>query len=443
MILPTTLLKSMVDEIVAIDRDNTIKLTLNLRNHQDPSFKIDDALVDMFSFEQNFMTNTMDKIQMSINIKPKQMQQLVTRQSDLYADLTIEYIDSTTMDISLDDDPLVFRYKVLVHDLTGISKRYGINAFETTDGSDNVSNSEGSVRIPLDLQLIGETEHKVNRASFNGIIQSINPEEAIRYVASVMGISKIKMVPPDNTTKFQHISIPPEYSNFKSVFEYLHSKSGIYANGFRNYMTNGMMYVYPPFNMDSKETPRLNILRVSTNTYMGAKNFFKVENNKDLSIISNTDLSAKNLSNVGSENDGNTKVFVRSDGMLDGQVKKGKTMSLTNVTASMSSRADNSISKGAAVSKYVKPTLNMYNQASTFSETNTEVMGMGWQNARMGMITPGMPVTFIFDEKDTVMSKKGIIEMIKYDFTKATTNVFTCGATMMIRVDPKQVPYDV
>ena len=96
MILPTEILKGMVDDIVSIDRYNTVGIKLMILNKQDTNFTIDDALIDIFSIEQNFAENTTDKIQLSINVTPQQIQQLVSKQSDLYVDMIIEYVHNKT-----------------------------------------------------------------------------------------------------------------------------------------------------------------------------------------------------------------------------------------------------------------------------------------------------------------------------------------------------------
>lgn len=441
MILPTETLKTMVDEIVEINRNNTVLITLNLRNHQDPNFVIDDAVVDALIIEQDTVNNTTDKISMKINIKPKQLRQLIAKQSDLYADIVIEYSDRITNAVDLNEEPIVLKYKVFIHDLSNIAKRYGIQAIDHEN--EELNETDMGINVSLELQLISEIEHKTNRAQFVGMIRDVNPEEAIKYAASVMGISNIKMVTPDNQTKFQHLNIPPNKGDFRTLFDYMQEKYGVYTNGFRHYMSNGTLYIYPPLDMKSKSSPRLNILRVSENTYLGPENFFKIDENGDVTIVSNSQLVSQTLSNSVSENEGNTKMFVRSDGMIDGQVKKkGDKLSLNNVTATMSSKNDQGISKDAAIPKYVEPTMNLYNHASTFSEANTELLGMGWSRARINMLVPGMPVTFIFDEKDTVMSKDGILESITYIFSRVSRN-FICSATFIIRVDTIQKEYEV
>ena len=440
MILPTEILKKMVDDIISIERHNAITIKLMIRNRQDTSLTIDNSLIDTIDINQSFATNTTDDIQVTVNMTPSQVKTLVASQTDLYADMIIEYVDATTGHVVLDEKPIKLHYKVFVHDLSTLTKRFGVNTFENTDSSENVSNTHGAVYVRVDMQMMPDQEYNANRASFVGMVRNSNVEELIKYMTSTIGITKLKMVPPDNQTKYQHVHIPPEHSNFRAAFDYLQSKFGVYANGFRHYMTNGTLYVYPPFDMNSDRKPRLNIIRVSENTYLGPSNFHKEEDNKDLTIITNTKLTSKTLSNVGSENEGNTKVFVRSDGIFDGQVNHDD-MSLVNITASMSSKADTSISKDAAVVRYVKPTLNLMHHASKFSEANTELMTFGWSNARINVIEPGTPTTFIFDEKSKVMSKTGLVEAVRYSIRRARS-IFTCGATLIIRSDPTPIPYD-
>lgn len=440
MILPTKLLKDMTDTITGKDQGNTFKLSMTLLNHQDPAFKLSNVYVDVLTITQDFSKNATDDIQVSVQLYPEDIQKLITKQSDLYTDILIEYVEPTSEQIILNEKPIQLQYKVLLHDLSGLTKRYGVKAFEQTDQSKTVSNTQSSVMVKVSMQLMGENEHTVNKSSFIGTAKDVTIEDFMKYAASVMGVKKLNIVPPDNVTKYQHINIPPNYSNFRAAFEYLQSKYGVYANGFRNYITDGTLFIYPPFNMKSERTPKLTVLRLSENTGSGATNYHELKG-KDLTIISSSPLSSKTLSNVGSENDGNTLMFVRSDGVLDGQVKKDNGMSLTNISATIGSRADSSISKGSAVPKYADTSLNIYKQASTFSENNTEIMVFGWDYARIKIIEPGMPLTFVYDEKDVVMSKTGIMESAVYQISRMN-RTFRCNAELGVRVDPKAVPYD-
>lgn len=442
MILPTSMLKTMIDQVVNIPRSNTLTIKLMIRNHSDASFSLDNTLIDLMTIDQNFADNTTDNILITVGLKATELQKLVTMQSDLFADMVFEYVDPTTGVVDLTEKPITKRYKVFIQDLSTLTKRFGANAFTNTDGSQHTTSVQAASYTSITMQLMTDTDYTTNRSTFTGMMRSMKPEDLVKYMASVMKIGKLKMEPPDNTTTYQHIAIPPEVSGFRAAFDHIQGKHGIYANGFRHYVTEDTMYVYPPFDMKSTKSPRLTILRVSENTYIGHSNYHKSHDNGDLTIISNTKLDSKTLSNTGSENDGNTKLFVRSDGMIDGQVNKAD-MSLVNVTASMSSTPDGSISKGSAVPRYLPPTMNLLHHASKFSETNTELMSFGWIKARIFSIYPGMPTTFVFDDKSSVLSKTGQVEKIRYTITRASKELFVCNASVVIRSDPQPVPYDL
>lgn len=442
MILPTKLLKKMVDKIVTKDVHNTVMMKFELRNKQNPKFVIKDAFVDVFYINQNFLNNVTDDIGLKANIRPKQLLELVGQQPDLYCDIVLEYANRYTNEVILEETPIKLRYNVLIHDLSNILKRFGVKAFETTDGEEELPKStDGDTYFAFDLQLINDEEYQINKSAFVGTVRNLNVEELIRYIASTIGIKKINLIPPDNQTKYQHIVIPPEKGSFRSVYDFLQSKFGIYANGFRHYITNGTLYVFPPFNMKSETKPKLNIIRLSEDSYLGAANYHKIEDNGDLTIVVNSELMHQTLSNISAENDGNIKPFIRSDGVFDAQVQKGSKLSLVNVSAALNSRFDNSIVKQSAVQTYIKPTLNLYEHSSIFAEGNTELMGFGWTNARYDLIVPGTPTEFIYDEKEKVMSKTGMIEHIQYVFTRSTRHLFTCSVDMKIRSDPTAQPY--
>jgi hypothetical protein len=445
MIIPSDILKEMVDEVVSIERSNAVIITFHLRNYDDPEWVIEDLYLTSLIKNQSPLVNVMDEITVSADATPKQFQEMIERQNNLYADVIIEYANRQTNEVILEEKPIILRYRVFIHDVSNLLKQYGVYSFaKNEDLTDREIEVNHSVRIPITMQLMTEIDYVINKSSFTGTMQDVNVEDSIKYISSIMKVPYIKMTPPDNAITYQHLIIPPENSDFKVVFDYVNKKYGTYANGFRTYLTNGILYVYPPFDMKCQDTPKLNIFRVSENTYMGSTNYHKVEDNLDVSIVSNTELVAKNLSTLGSENEGNVKMFVRADGVIDGQVSKNKKLKLENISAVMSSVNDNSISKNSAITKYIKqPTLNVFDHGSTFSETDTELLTMGWTNARLNMIYPSMPVTFIFDEKDQVKQKTGRIESIIYNFTKGNRHLFLCQVALIIRVDPKQEDYKV
>lgn len=443
MILPTNLLKEMVDEITRFKRSNTMIITLYLKNKQDASFVIDDAHLTSISISQDTINNVTDKIVMNMDITTTQYQQLITKQNDLYADIIIEYADRVNFTVLLDEDPILLRYNVFLHNMTSLSETIGVNAFEKVDTT-STSETESSTRVSISVDLIDDTSYQMNKGSFVGTLQSCNISDAIKYIASSLKVKKLKMIEPDNTNTFQHIIIPPDKCKFHQLFDYLQSDHnyGIYAKGFRHYITDGMLLVYPPYDMKKKELPKLEVIRVSENTQMGSFNYHKVKDDI-ITIISNTAIMNKNLSNYTQENKGNTSIFLRSDGVIDAQVDKKKSFKFINTTASISNNIDGSIVKDSAVVSINEPTSNMFHKASNFCESETEVIAFGWPNARIGLLCPGMPCTFIFDEKDKVMKKDGLVEVINYSITKSSKFLFSCQASLIIRTSNKQEPYEV
>ena len=440
MILPTELLKKMVDDIVELDTSSTVQMKFMLRNRQDPEFKIDDGIITYFTITCDHSNNVTDDIQLGLDVQTQHIPKIIEAQSDMYADILIEYVNARTYVILLDEEPIQLKYNVFIHDLSGLTKKYGVNMFEDVE-SQSEKNTKHIAYAQVEMQLISEVEHKANKSAFSGVLTDINVEDTIKYVASMMGVSQVKMTPADNTTKYKHMTIPPDKGSFKEVFGYLQSKYGVYVNGFRHYITNGVLYVYPPFDLKSEKPKKLKVIRISENTYMGCPNYHRIEENGDITIITNTKLESMTLSNVSSENEGNAKLFIRSDGMLDGQVDKSGDMKLKNMSANMSSKSDSTITKDSAVPKYVGSTMNLYGHASTFAESNGELLMFGWQNARIDLLEPGMPVVFIYDEKDIVMEKKGILESVVYTFNKIERLTFACLALLTIRSDPNPVPH--
>ena len=442
MILPSSLFKTMLDKVTGIERSNSMNVILSFHSYKDPNFLINEVIIEAINLKQDFYNNTTDGIKVIVSMNPSKIMELNKNQSDLYATLIIEYVDAATGSPILKEAPLVFTYRVFVHDLENLAKRFGINTFTNTESVNEDNQEIGSetknMMLNVNVDLIGASEYAANRSHFHGILSNVTIEEAIKISAVNMGISKINMIPADNTTKYRHLIIPPEYGDFAKIFEFFQFKYGIYNNGIRAYISEGTLYIYPPFEMNLNRRPKLTILKAAPNSYLGSDNYHDDSLKDELVIVSGSKIVQQNLSNVSAENDGNSMFFLKSDEMIDGQINHNS-MKLKDNTLAVTSKMDNSITSRSAVAKYNQPTINVFAHASKLAEGTAELVGLIWDKARPYYIKPGTPINFIFDDKEIVKIKHGIVESVDYNFTRQINKgdkfIYNCTASLMLRME--------
>ena len=447
MQLPTQLLKEMFDRTLEVERSNLMLLTGVFRSYQDPDLEIDEIVIESLFISQEYRQSTTDDIHIKVRVFPLDLMKLMKHQSDLYLSITVEYFDEDTGEIDIEEDTEVYEYRVFIHDLENIAKKYGINQFANTEpdiGEDIVKESH-STDLSLDVQLIEEEAYTFNRGSFHGILTECTIGDAVRFIAAQMGVKKINMVEPDNQVKYRHIIIPPEYAECHKLFNYLQWYYGVYAGGLTTYFTGGVLYVFPPYDLTSERPPKLTVLKAAPQSYIGLSNYHDIDDENNLTFVCNTNASHQSLSNITTENEGNARVLTRSDLMIDGQVNFDK-MKLTDTAVVISNNYDNSIKQRSTVVRYKEPTINFFDHASRIAEGNAEMLVFAWNYCRLFRIVPGMATDYVFDEEETVMLQQGLIEGTSYMLDrKATKNdkyCYACTVTITLRSESDVQNYD-
>ncbi len=440
MLTLTQLLQDSVDKVFEDDKSNLFTLKLLLKNYDDPLFELSDITVDKIKIEQLFSGNVTDDIQVNLNILPEDLLQLVKFQKSLYAELIIDYIDWESGELVLEELPEIYTFRVFIHDLENIAKRYNISALVNLDEDDIVLESTVSSIIDITIQLITDENYQINKASFVGMLSNITVEKAIKFVSVKMGIKRINMIPAHNNAIIHRLVVPPAVSSFKQFITYVQEKYGVYTEGISYYLTGGILYVYPQYFIDIVRPKKLRVLKVNPNTNMGLPNYHTDEEDI-ITIISNSDIVHQAMSNVIMENDGNSQVYSSADKVIDGQVKVlGDDVSIIDINRACTNNVNHGVASEAAIPKFKGDTINMFHQVSSLSGSNTEIILTGWSFSRLFLLTPGIPVEYIYDEEEITMMVTGILEststdIIKMEGTHGGHKAYNATTTLMLRLD--------
>ncbi len=440
MLTLTKLLQDSVDKVFEDDKSNLFTATLSIRNYNDRSFEIPSVKIDMIKIHQLFSQNVTDDLQVNVNIQPEELLQLVKYQNALYAVLTIDYIEWESGNIILDETPESYTYRVFIHDLENLAKRFNISAFLNIDDPSVVMPQTASSIIDITLQLISDESYQLNKAAFVGFLSNTTVEKAIKFIASNMGIKRINMIPAHNTANIHRLYIPPQHASFQQVFTYIQQRYGVYTEGLSYYLTAGVLYVYPQYAIDIDRPKKLRILKINPNAQMGLPNYF-IDSDDIITIVSNTEIVHKAISNAAIENDGNSQVYISADKVIDGQVSVSEhSITLNDINRACTNNVNNGIASESAIPRFKGSTINMFHEVSNISATNTEIIITGWLYARLFILTPGMPVEYIYDEEDRTVMVTGILESISFDMlrmqgTHGGVVPYNLNASLMLRLD--------
>ena len=437
----TPLLQEAVDEILSHDQDNLFTASITFTNELDPSFLLTEVKIDRMSISQMYASNTSDEIQVNIAILPEDLLYMIANQQALIATIRIDYLDYESGDFVLDEDPEIYEYRVFIHDMENLAKRYNMSAFVNTDhDSETVLEQHASAIIDITIQLMSDESYQLNKAAFVGMLSNVTIENAFKFIAVNMGAKRINMIPAHNTAVIHRVNIPPDVSSYKQVFTYLQKRFGIYTEGLSYYMYKGVLYVYPQYDVNISRPKKLRVIKINPKTMLGLKNYFK-DTDEIFSVISNSDVVHKSMANTVMENDGNSQVYVAADKVIDGQVSVlNDSITYNDISRACTNNVNNGVAPESAIPKFKGSTINMFHQTSLLNGTNTEILITGWINSRLFRLTPGMPVEYVYDEKEVTVQVKGILEgtdtvINKMEGSHGGNRPFSSVTSLVLRLD--------
>ena len=384
-----------------------------------------------------------DDITMVVRIHPKDYMLLVNNPSELFVDIELTYVDIENTE-PLDKDPIIWNYRVLIKNAEDLAKRFNIN--NINPDTDEVVLEDGHVgaRLDLELQLIEDTIYKVRHTKLNSILygakKPIKIQQFIRYLMHMFGITKEHFIEPDNDKEYTHVIIPPMLG-IDSAFNYVQDQYGVYNKGFNYYYTNGIMYIYPPYETDPDIIDStINIYNVPDFHYPGLKGYHKYKE-KDLHVVSVTPVDTKNIVEAGIENEGNVISHLRADRIMDRFIDssdsghKVKNDNTTDVILDTKLVLEDKM----ANMTYQPPTINTYQYSETISKYAATMVTTQWLRSIPFSIYPGQRCIFHYDEDGEYQYKKGKVEYARYTLVPETQYnelVYSCTTTMILRLEP-------
>lgn len=406
-------LDAQINLILNTNSPATFGIYLNVSSVDDLEFSFSPLMIDSLNIVQNFENAICDDITVSFKISYKEYAQLYDHQSSLIGVLRFEYRDSDCRPVvSLPN--IVRNYRVVLVDPIDIHKQvpdaYLRNTLDTT----------------LTLRLIENTVYNLRLTKVNGIFSGTNIADTIRHVTREFGIKQIHMVPPDNTQVYTHIIIPP-VKDFKDCYNYLHQRYGVYMQGIIAYITDDILYVYPPFDTTPESDKTMVVYQADIGQYGGITSTYKLSD-MALSIVTSNVGHVCDFSVLGSENEGNTRTFMRGSSVINGVIEPTNENTIEfkdNNILNLSLKNSKMINPDAQHVVYTdKPTDNPFVLGSKLSKTQAMLLDFEWTKAIPFSIEPGMKVSYYSDVGGLISTRYGILEVIQYKFMRTRNSAY-------------------
>lgn len=312
---------------------------------------------------------------------------------------------------------------------TGASNTYNYNAYLTDNTSEAIETRIGKldghhtddlgelVEIHVNLVEVGLSEFrlwdcggvyknitmaKLLQGLLSHPIKALGETNAISYNATIY--------PPDNiTTRFQ--CLIPSGVRIQNLPNWLQKTWGVYSSGIGWYLTGGMWYVYPLYNVKryANEVRRVTIINVPRNEMVGNTNSYVIIGN-ELYIYATGD--TMHIDNVDRHMDISGSGFRTAKA---GNVLDSFTVSTNGNTTIPPGQNSVAVSfddrPGALNNLNTSKTLssNLYDDASKIINGMGNIVILHWEYSNHHLLYPGMPVRLLYKVQDVPHSIYGIL----------------------------------
>lgn len=398
--------------------DFTITITITNTLNQNYSFTPD--WIDSITINQNFADAFADEVFLEFGAAPQDYMTMFANTQGLSVSLIFTYMNPQSGMLAFSPAPVSRTYKVMMMHPLDLSKKFTTGQMMPTETMPLVE-QHVSARVPVKLWLIENTAYSLRQQSYWGTKYNSTLSSVIGYISSQFGIKQLYLVPPDNKTQWQHVIIPPS-QKFDKVFDFLHFQYGIYMKGVEWYYSNGILYIWPPYENNPIIKYTANIYNVAGGDYAGLISFHSSDlSSNNLSLISTTQVKTTDLSRPAAEDVGTSFSFMRAATLIDGTTTTNAqgTFINNNNALTVGTVIDRAASQNASNPQYTKTTDNIFYESSKLAKWNAATIECGWKKAVPFLLYPGHNVKYHFDKQGIFTSQQGILEAVFYTFTRS------------------------
>lgn len=274
----------------------------------------------------------------------------------------------------------------------------------------------------MEFQLVNKAIAQMRMTQVGQIFRGTTTDTAVRailtqtsqsaVVNSTRTIKGVNIVKGHNQTSREHIVIP-QGINALDIPQYIHERcGGVYTSGFGYYLQGDYWYVYPCYDPTRVNAAGLSltILNIPEMKLPSIERSFRQTGN-NIVILANGQTRFSDQSNSDQLNHGNGVRFTDASNFIDKIVTSGdnkaKFMRNTLNTEAVNVKRANGYQNAKRSTTPINA--NSYNEYSKLAKRNGSVIGVSWQNSNPALITPGMPVSMLYLNGESVSTITGVV----------------------------------
>lgn len=225
----------------------------------------------------------------------------------------------------------------------------------------------------------------------------------------VLGVNS---VPPNNTTKREHIMIPHGVPLTELAGLLQTQLGGIYSAGMGFYLQRGYWYVWPLYDytrFDTEERTATFII-LPDPRFRGTEKTYRMTE-RHLTAVITGGVSMEDASEGALLNNGNAVRFPDSNSMMEGFVEKGGNKAVAKRTYNNTEYVGVQRRTGTQMSR-VAPDMtksNPYHEASKLAARNGAYITLHWENSEPNWITPGLQCEVGFTASGAPVFVPGVV----------------------------------
>lgn len=307
------------------------------------------------------------------------------------------------------------------------------------------------------IQLIDLAAEQLRMKTVGGIYRDMRTDEVVRgvfsWLSSDLGLDDtasvkgVDVVAGNNEQVRDHVIVPQGTKAMKFPDYVQEHCGGIYSAGLGYYLQNGIWYVYPQYNLRrfGSEPRNLTVFNVPRRRLPGIERTYLSDQDR-ITVLSTGQTVQTDESDQMQLNLGNGTRFLDANRTIG----RWRDVDQNVATASRQQNMRELVVRSRKVGLNYAPmserriTANPYFEASQISPRLGTVIQTVWENADPDLIYPGMPVRYVYMEKDVLNDIYGIVLAADY-FTELqgrsiTDTRYRCNVMLTLFVDVASAP---
>ncbi len=375
------------------------------------------------------------------------------RPNDDRLEMILYMTPQSNVDITVDTgrSPFMQRFRCVVKESPGENKQMKDAPIHNTD----VDGANITGLKDVTFQLFDLVAEHLRMREVGGIYRNVIPGDMVRTILGkeskkIAGggdvtVRGVDIVPYSNTDVRKNIIIP-HGTVLADLPDYVQKNcGGIYSTGIGYYLQSGMWYMYPRFDTRRYNTARkvLTVVNIPPNKFPNNEVTYK-DSAKQLLVLNTGNLNYFDDSEYQQLNLGNGARFTDGKNITNnfGEYNNGELIieRVKNNSEFISEKKNTQYNYTPVTPS--KIIANGYNEFAALARRECCHVQFDWENAKEGIIFPGMPCKIHYVGKDSVEEQEGIVMDASYFYDSVANSLtdqkFQCNATVTLLLRRKQ-----